>query len=510
MDNTVNHIHIAASIACKTDSDINHKGLQKLEDDDHLTVFSDQFRSVPLYIFEDRTEICLFSDFESFQKHHQFDREIDEVGFWETVLFGTPLWSRTVFKKIKQLPSASKLIINKRLHKFHIERYWHFNIHEDDSIKSKSEAAAGLHAQLSRIFDAFGGDNTYCMGLSGGIDSRLSLAYLSSRVPHEKIKLFTFGFDKRILEYQYAQTVANALGIDDVVFHRMYPQLYREALEYMPIKTCGHIAISHCHIVSFLQSILSEGRLQISNYYSDAVFGYSARLPKTRIGVNDSSYFKKLHSYRYLNPTVVEAISDDICLIASGFDESSNYSSIDEYIYVTERHSKFHMNLAYLQSQFVETVTPYADIELWKFMISVPLKYREQKILLDEIFDVFYPKLGMKNIGQMSSRYASRFSKRKDWYEFRLINLANGLLRIGTRGQLQLLNKFQTEEPERLLFTCFHEDLKAATKRFVDLGLMNSAAKAYFDRLPLRAVGADARYTLLSLDRLIYLDREGK
>lgn len=510
MSNAISDIHIISSIACKTVFDINHKGLHKIEDENYLTIFSDLFRSVPLYVYEDHLGIWLFSDFENFYEHHHFDQEIDEVGFWETILYGTPLWSRTLYKKIKQLPSASKIVINKRSLKFDIERYWKFDIQEDTMIKSIGEAAEGLNSHLNRIFSAFDVGKTYFMGLSGGLDSRLSLAYLSSRLPKENLNLFTFGFDERILEYKYSRSVANALGYENVSFHRMLPCFYREALEYMPIKSCGQIAISHCHILSFLKNVKLEGGLHISNFYSDALLGYATKLPKSDpIEYDSAYYFKKLHSYRFLNSKVIDAISNDIYEITSGFNGSSNYSSIDEYIYITERNSKFHMNLAWLHSQFVETISPYADVELFKFMISVPLKYREQKIIIDEIFNLFFPKLKMENTGQISSRFALRFSTPLDWYKFRLINFINGILRKGTQGHLQLFNKFQTEEHERLLFTCFNKDLKSATKKFVDLNLMSSDSKKYFDRLPFRGVEADMRFSILSMNKLIILNRLG-
>ena len=42
------------------------------------------------------------------------------------------------------------------------------------------------------------------MGMIGGMDSRITLTFLSKYVPKENLELFTYGFDERLLEYKYA------------------------------------------------------------------------------------------------------------------------------------------------------------------------------------------------------------------------------------------------------------------------------------------------------------------
>ena len=55
------------------------------------------------------------------------------------------------------------------------------------------------------------------------------------------------------------------------------------------------------------------------------------------------------------------------------------------------------------------------------------------------------------------------------------INRMNAILGPLTKGRLQVFNKYQTEEQERLLYSEFLPQLRAATTRFVDLGLMTKA-----------------------------------
>lgn len=81
--------------------------------------------------------------------------------------------------------------------------------------------------------------------------------------------------------------------------------------------------------------------------------------------------------------------------------------------------------------------------------------------------------------------------------------MLNAFLRFGTRGQVQFLNKFQTEEQEKLLFTHFNKDLHRATSIFNELGLLSHDGKLFYDRLPLRAVDTGARFSLITLSKLL-------
>lgn len=89
------------------------------------------------------------------------------------------------------------------------------------------------------------------------------------------------------------------------------------------------------------------------------------------------------------------------------------------------------------------------------------------------------------------------------WYNFKFLNRSNAVLRPLTKGQIQLFNKYQTEEQERLLYRDFYNDLKEATQKFVNLGLMSEEQKKEWDKLPLRSSGVGERYYLISLGKLV-------
>jgi len=281
--------------------DISKNGIQVVENSEQVEVYNDPFRTIPLFIAKNKnSELIIFSNFEDFYKFENIDKTIDEAGFWEIVLFGSGLWTRTLYKNVEQMPSASKIVIDKNTNQYTIDRYWDFNIKEDTNIDSIEKAAKGLYDRLDGIFSKLDRNKKYVMGLSGGMDSRITLAFLSKYVPKENLKLFTFGYDENILEYRYAKEIAMTFGYDEPIFYKLTVSSYRNALDYMPKMTGGQIGINHCHMIDFFKSNNLDEYINISTYYTDAIFGYDCYSPK--IADHDiNPYLDNPHLYKLLN-----------------------------------------------------------------------------------------------------------------------------------------------------------------------------------------------------------------
>lgn len=483
--------------------DVKQNGIQIIEDENKLEIYNDPFRTTPLFIVKNiNDELIIFSNFEDFYKMDNIDKAIDEAGFWEIVLFGSGLWTRTLYNNVKQMPAASKIVINRNKNDYTIERYWDFDIKEDKSIDSIEKAAKGLYNRLDNVFSKLDITQKYVMGMSGGMDSRITLAFLSKYIPKENLELFTYGFDKRLLEYKYACEVATAFRYNKPKFHKLTKKSYQAAMSYLPKMSGGQICINHCHITSFLREHNLEEYKQISTYYSDAILGWDSKENKFIDKIESNFYVKTLIKFDFLTEDIKSTIENDSYKIFNKIKEEYNYCSLDEYKYVTERNQKFHNYMASIQNRFLNTILPFASYELFSYAQSIPLKYKCEKQLIDYILENYFNLKDMKNI---SSRFqwGSRFSNIKEWYSFKFLNRANAILRPFTKGQIQLFNKYQTEEQDRLLYRDFHKELKESTQKFVNLGLMNEEQKKEWDKLPLKSKGISERYHLISLGKLI-------
>lgn len=486
--------------------DLNRNGIQLVEHDDYIEIYNDPFRTVPLFITKNTSdELIIFSDFKEYYEFDSVDRSIDQAGFWEIVIFGSGLWTRTLYNNVEQMPGATCLTVNKNSNNYSIERYWNYDIKEDESIQSIEQAADGMYAILDNIFAVLDKKERYLLGMSGGMDSRITLAFLTKHIPHKNIKLFTYGFDENILEYKYAKDIANSLGVATTGFHQLTAASYKEALNYLPSFSGGQISINHCHFIDyFRKNNLSDCR-HITTYFSDAVFGWDCTYPKKIKEIENNYYTNAVSKYINITPEIKKIITDDSLKIFSGFDVEANFSSLDEFKYVTERNIKFHMFLASLQGMYIATDFIYANMTLLRYSLSIPIKYRQNKNIIDTLLDKYFKNISSRDFKNISSRFqwGSKYSGFLNWHFFRFLNRVNSVLRVVTRGKIQLLNKYQTEEHEKLLYSDFREDLHAATAKFLAMEILSADQKIEFDKLPLRSAGVAERYTLISLAKIV-------
>lgn len=497
-------IHIKIAYNRTNSFDIAQNGIQLLENENSIHIYNDPFRTIPLFVtYNQSGDLVIFSDFRDYYALENIERTFDETAFWEIVLFGSGLWTRTLYKNVQQMPAAARLIIDKRTGKYEIEKYWDFGVAEDSSINSMEMAAEGLFNRLDHIFSKLDKDRQYIMGLSGGIDSRITLAFLARHIPKVILELFTFGFDERILEYQYARQIAETLGFQPPRFHNLTIDTYKKALAYLPKNSGGQIGVNHCHIMDYLLS--NQERLKncihLSTYYTDALFGWACKSPKQIDSYNEISYIKALARLNFISNDIKAQIVHDVkCCYANYENYKSNFSNINEYKYMSERNQKFHMYLGYLLGNIANTLFPYANYDLLCYSLSLPIIFRANKNIAAFMLDRYFKNLA--SIKNISSR-GLRFAGRSNWCYFRLLNGTNALLRHLTGGNIQMFNKYQTEEQERLLYKYFHLDLRKATQTFMEAGVMNALAKKHYDKLPLRSAEIGERYNLLSLATLV-------
>lgn len=483
---------------------IEKNGVQVVEQGGVVSIYTDPFRSLPVFVYQaSENDLVIFSDMETFLVEYQSQLKFDKVGFWEILLYGNSIWTRTLFENVYQLPAACVLKIDKNSLQFEVHRYWDYCVQEDKSINTIEKAVEGLDAHLNRVFSKLNPNQKYVMGMSGGMDSRITLAYLSKFLPKINLKLFTYGFNENILEYTYAQQVADALGFKRPIFHKLMPDSYRQALEYLPKKSGGQISINHCHMIDFFINNHDSESVNLSTYFTDAVFGWECAAEKSLQIKNP--YLAGLEKHCDLDKEVKSQIVADSEVLLNSFNQDCNISSIDEYKYISERNQKFHIYLMFIQSGFKQSINPYLDFELLTYSLSVPLRYRANKKLIDKTLEMKFKNISSRDFKNISSRFqwGASFSGKFRFYEFKLLNRINAALRVLTKGKLQVLNPFQTEELERILYRDFSKPLENAVDLCVEKGLLNSIQAKEWKKLPLKSAGVSERFSLISIMKFL-------
>lgn len=418
---------------------------------------------------------------------------------------------------MKQLPAASFCEIEKKTMKYQICPYWNFDILEDETIDTQKKAVDLVYEQMTKIYDQYK-DKAILMGLSGGLDSRLSAGLLGERMDVKKSIFFTFGYNKHILEYTFAKRVSKKLNLPEPMFIKLDEKDYENAKEVAE-KTGCHVGMHHGHTYVSLQRIdKKEEMIYVSNYYSDAVMGWDARKEKNSDEkLKDLAIYKRLYENKDKLPVeaadeIIEDAVSDLRNIVNRWNREANFSCFEEFFYVVERNTKFHLRSAYQCNDVIRTDIPFADFNLLRLCISIPLKYRWEKKIERELIKQYY--FDEKDIS--SRRYFERSRQGEQEYSFkekiyyysgglilRGINLLNLILARLSNNRVQVVNPYQTENQRIVFDRYFKQDFLRELEEVMKHGLISEECYLELKKDNFRSNNVGLKFSIIGLGKCI-------
>ncbi|EGR3969995.1 hypothetical protein DDN72_11050 [Vibrio cholerae] len=464
--------------------DDHHHGLIFTKKEDGFTLANDLFCTIPVYFLEEEDCLYICSDFERLTEYCSCS--VDLSGVWESLLLGSCVYKRTIFEQISQLPNWHEIVVNEQ--SASVIRQPSLKFFPDLS-KTPEELLEEIDQRLTEIFSRFSTERNYVIGVSGGLDSRLTLAYLN-KVGISNVQPFTFFASENSLEYSLAKKVCDKFNFKQPTGFKLTEESYNNYINFLSTKSGAQIGYHHSHILNCLSDISEDKSdcFQISNYYTDAIFGWATQSQKTS---ELDSWTKLITGLDYLDENIKMSICSDIENVFYSFGEDQNFSSKDEYKYIFERNQKFHINLAFQQHRFCKTLLPYCDYKLMKLVFSLPLIYRANK----RLSDILLEKMNGGAIYSLSSRQmidGKSFSQKNgllklaESLRFRIDNMLSLSIAKLTCGRVSYKNKYQSEAHYNLYYSLkckrkIDEDLKALS----DAGVMSiSAVQWYKDMSP--------------------------
>ena len=438
---------------------------------------NDKFGTYPMYMYKGKDIIYLFNRFVSLMDMNKIDLSIDQIGFWETLIYDMSLHNRTIFKNIKQIPFASIIKIGHNLD-VSIRRYWNYNF-ASVYPRNEEEAVNESYARLTSVFKNYPRDKSYLLPISGGLDSRLIAAMLKT-ISSSNIYCVTFGFDPHIYENVYAKRICKLLGISKHEFHLLEPTAYVNAIEPFNRAVGGSLSITHCHLFDYLNNKYDASvDYLVSGFFADAAAGYGA-IPATS-DLSSSAQFnvlKKRNDEFCLDCDVYDGIISDLNLLYENWRSGSTLTSFEEYVYCTERNCKLLFVLANLYRDFVQVMMPFTDYELADYLFGLPYEYRKDKIITRIILRDLFPELSMPDV---SSRPVIRGLKdRMRNYHFKIINYSNILLSMISSDKFYILNPYHTELQGPCLRLHNRSLLTASIDKLLAKGIINDIQASRF------------------------------
>lgn len=471
---------------------------------DEIIIWADPLGSLPLYYsFCHANNKLVISNYPDYLINNVVGKvEADPSGFWQALAFETPLRNKTIIKGIGQLGGGEKFTI---CHggEPSITRYWKWRI-EDPRYSSLSlvqcvDAACDLFDVSSR---SLASSNTqYLLPLSGGPDSRLTAILASRNVDRSKILPVTYAYSTISREVGIAKQIVQLLQFTEHKFHKLTSKTYREAFNWMPSETGGLVGFANVHLMDYLRHSGFNGTI-ISSGWSDALCGYEAKSP---VKMDHESWYSESHMQKWsetvewlgIPEDINEQTRADLKFLADEWNNST-ITSYTEYLYIVERHVKFHLPLLNLWGRYADVYTPFISNDLVNLFFSMPPEFRINKSLEHAVINRLSPEISA--LPSMSSLVLSgRAGNQVDRAMNRAINLVNVVLRGMHCGRLELPSPRITEQLAKAMHTDLRQELLYGCNRLEEHGLLTKEQKAKLNKPALR-VGAKLGLQLSALN----------
>jgi|RhiMetdeSRZDD1v2_1073273.scaffolds.fasta_scaffold04266_6 asparagine synthase (glutamine-hydrolysing) len=202
---------------------------------ERLLLARDRLGKKPLYYTVVRGCLLFASEIKGLLAHPDVAREIDPEGLNLYLTFGNVPPPFTLFKGIKKLPAAYRLICD-RLGNLKVERYWSMIPDAPWPTHVDEQEAVGRVRELltDAVRKRLMADVPVGCFLSGGVDSSANVALMSKLVNHP-LQTYSVGFEgfgpaENFHDLPYARLVAKRFGCD----HHEISVTADECRDYLP------------------------------------------------------------------------------------------------------------------------------------------------------------------------------------------------------------------------------------------------------------------------------------
>ena len=179
-----------------------------------IFIARDFFGIKPLYYLRQNNKITAFgSEIKSFLSIPGFKTELNEEALQNYFSFQYNTLDETFFKNVWKLPPAHYLKINIVSGEEKMERYWQYEINQDENLKEGETTQKIKETIFDSVEHHMIADVPVGAFLSGGVDSSIIATTMQKVRGDSKIKTFTVGFDT-LTEGNESKETSDFLGTD--------------------------------------------------------------------------------------------------------------------------------------------------------------------------------------------------------------------------------------------------------------------------------------------------------
>jgi asparagine synthase (glutamine-hydrolysing) len=368
-----------------------------------LVIINDRLGLYPLYHSRTNGKFQFASGVRSLLADPYQPRKVDPITIIQFLTFDHALGNRTLLEDIYLLPPASILIYKNNGTK--IRSYWQIGFPEYYHSHNEQYYIDGfLHYLRQAVKRQIEVNQPAGILLSGGLDSRLILAFIQKNIRNQDFHAFTFGIPG-CDDARYAQEVASVLKTRHHFFKINSDYLVDVAEEGIRL-TDGLENCIHMHSLASLKQETEIVKIIFKGFLGDALTGHLVR--RILLSNYDKNSLNQLffnHYYITFNQSQLhELLSENFRRrLNGGFSNDfletfihSRIANATDYMSLFDLHQRQRrmtlQGVELVRSQSVVRM-PYCDNELIDFMLEVPPGFRYERDVMKKAITQSFPAL---------------------------------------------------------------------------------------------------------------------
>jgi asparagine synthase (glutamine-hydrolysing) len=384
--------------------------------EEKLRLFNDRFGLYPCYISHTKDQFIFAPSANCVSESTYQIKALDLIGLSQYLRFQHMLGDRTFFEDVHLLPHAVMLEYNLKTGTLIKENYWSLEeippIRQDISFdEAASEAGRLMRKAVTKRYN----DSHLPVGLylSGGLDSRTILGMIDKENRAE-VNSITFGKqDSR--DVYYAKRVAKRMGTRHHWFDLPDGKWILDFVDLHLALTEGFHSWIHAHGISSLEAARDLFRVNLSGLGGGMIMAGGDIHPALVNAPDDIAWMAGLfHVMNQKNtwPSITEA-EEQLLYFPEFYNsyikgrafESFREEALKAQVYDKQTRTEFfiweHCDRRLFQmytvffGAYLENRYPYFDYELFDFLFSLPLEYRQDHRLTSAVLQKEAPSLSL-------------------------------------------------------------------------------------------------------------------
>lgn len=368
-----------------------------------LVLVNDRLGLQPVYYAYYKGRFTFGSGVRALLADPALPRSVDQVAIVQFLTFDHVLGTRTLLTEAHLLPPASLLTFCDS--HLNIRAYWTLKHPDTYELRSEAEWIEDLLHYLRQAVARQAHDDLPAgILLSGGLDSRVLVAFLRNGPITGPFRAFTWGIPG-CDDARYAREVSRKLGVQDHFFELKPDWLLGMAEEGVRI-TDGLGNVVNLHALATLEAETEYAQTIYKGFMGDALMGFFIK--RQFLANYDETGLSQVFFNHYpilFGQTEQRALfTEDFqrCINDVVFDsplaimaESGGQQAAEGTYYFDLRHRQRRMGLNGVEVVRSRAIvrTPYCDKDLVEFMLTVPPGLRSERYLLKKAFIQAFPNL---------------------------------------------------------------------------------------------------------------------